>query len=404
MFFVLFFITLRKGIQVSAYYAKKGKKNQQNRGGNASIFTENSICKAAKMYSKDPDCLLAFDTDVLLEYPRLLIRIRNESNIPILISERVRSELDNHKNKNLELSPKARGALKDIALLHQESTLEIVKINKSYIEQQGFDPKVNDDVIIGSYLEKASERKKIIFITNDVNARTTARLTALTPLELNWDSRNKKKERKTSVFRPGYALKLISIISLSLGVGFVGGHMYLSDPSGTKASVSESGEIKFSKRGPNYIEDNYPFVIKSEYNEIYQGKKTGDWGAIAVVDSDHLAIGTTFGKLSFLIAAYTEVKVKEKSNQLTYVLFSESGKKYEGRSVSNSYDSNKGLKITSKDMNVKFTGINSYDFASFDVPPGEYEQLGKGVLHLVHKMTGELIQKIPITPIIKTEE
>jgi predicted ribonuclease YlaK len=71
-----------------------------------------------------PNYYLAFDTNILLDYPYLLINLGEGAKI--LISDQVRRELNGIKDSDSEASDAARIALKNISNLHKDNRLEIV--------------------------------------------------------------------------------------------------------------------------------------------------------------------------------------------------------------------------------------------------------------------------------------
>ncbi|WP_111646359.1 PIN domain-containing protein [Paranoxybacillus vitaminiphilus] len=362
-------------------------------------FSEDSIIKAAHVIKSLPNCYLAFDTNILLDYPYVLVNLGEDANI--LISEQVRRELDKIKDSDSEASDAARIALKTISNLHKDNRLEIVQVDKKKVEELGLDPNSGDDLIIGSYLERVKDGRQVVFITNDNNARTTARTTKLKVLELDWEEKllreNKKLKTKTTVYRPGYAYKLFAIISFSLCAGFFNGMIHIEDKM--KQEVQPVMATSSGKGGPAYVKGDYPYVIKNEYGNSFQGKKAGDWGASAIVDirySDSF-FARTLGNYKVTLGVWNTKQVEEKTNKLTYLIVLKNGKQYEPQSTNFfNYDKKQGIEIPSVNSRVKFENVNGYDSVGFNIEKTELKDLENAELRLVHKVTKEVIQTLPL--------
>ncbi|MFK2827179.1 PIN domain-containing protein [Bacillus sp. B190/17] len=403
---VLSIFSLKKGRQLARRY--KHRKNQFKKGNhrlttskNRFKFSEGSIFRAAKVFSRKSNCYFAFDTDVLLEHPYVTTVITNKTKITILISQQVRYELDKIKDSASELSQNARIALKNIANLHRENKVEIVPVNKEFVRSNGLRTNVKDDLIIGSYLQRLEEKMNIIFITNDNNARTTARTTSLTPLELDWEEKSKKV--KEVAFRPGYTYKLISLGLFSLAIGFVFGLFYIEEEVRVSATsqikVQNIDEVTFKEDQPMYINSEYPYVIKNEYDEYFQGKKAGEWGAIAIVDTFYDEGSRLFPpSYSVVLGSWIPEEMEEKENKLKYVLVKENGEEIE-QEYHNlmKYNKENGINLKSIDTSVKFDGVNSYEVIGFYLSKDVDVKSLKGTsLKLVHKVTKEVIQTVPL--------
>nr|WP_241739377.1 PIN domain-containing protein [Anoxybacillus flavithermus] len=166
---ILSFVFLKKGKKMSRLYGKKhiGKMNKANLKMTMPVkFSEDSIIKAARIIKNMPNYYLAFDTNILLDYPYVLVNLGEDTKI--LISEQVRRELDKIKDSDSEASDAARIALKNISNLHKDNRLEIVQVDKKKLEELGLDPNSGDDLIVGSYLERVKDGRQVVFITNDV--------------------------------------------------------------------------------------------------------------------------------------------------------------------------------------------------------------------------------------------
>ncbi|MCL6585093.1 MAG: hypothetical protein K6T72_01020 [Anoxybacillus sp.] len=397
---ILSIVFLKKGKKMSRLYGKKhiGKMNKANLKMTMPVkFSEDSIIKAARIIKNMPDYYLAFDTNILLDYPYVLVNLGEDTKI--LISEQVRRELDKIKDSGSEASDAARIALKNISNLHKDNRLEIVQVDKKKLEELGLDPNSGDDLIVGSYLRKVIDGKQVVFITNDNNARTTARTTKLKVLELDWEEKllRENKKRKTPVYRPGYAYKLFAIISFSLCIGFLAGMGHIEkkmEQEAQPAMATSSG-----KGGPAYVKGNYPYVIKNEYGESFQGKKAGDWGAGALVDihySDSF-FARTLGNYKVTLGVWNTKQVEEKTNKLTYLIVLKNGKQYEPQSTNFfNYDKKQGIEIPSIDSRVKFENVNGYDSVGFNIEKNELKDLENAELRLVHKVTKEIIQTLPL--------
>jgi rRNA-processing protein FCF1 len=323
----------------------------------------------------------------------------------ILISDQVRRELNGIKDSDSEASDAARIALKNISNLHKDNKLEIVQVDKKKAEELGLDPNSGDDLIISSYLERVKDGRQVVFITNDNNARTTARTTKLKVLELDWEEKllreNKKLKTKTPVYRPGYAYKLFAIISFSLSVGFYGGMLHIEKKIQQEVQPAmAASSLVSSKKGPVYVKGNYPYVIKNEYGDSFQGKKAGDWGASAIVDirfSDSVFARLNGGNYTVSLGVWNTKALREKDNQLTYIIVSKNGKQYESESHAFlNYNEKQGIPIPSVDSNVKFENVNGYDTAYFTIDKDELKDLENAELRLVHKVTKEVIQTLPL--------
>jgi rRNA-processing protein FCF1 len=404
---------------LSIFFLKQGRK-MARRGGrrfngmgkklppvktqpaNVFKFSEESIWKAMYVFKHIPHYHLAFDTNVLLDYPYLLANL--EEGTKILISDQVRRELDRIKDGDSEVSNMARIALKFISNLHKDHKLEIVPVDKKRVEELGLDPNSSDDLIIGSYLDQVKDEKQIVFITNDNNARTTARTTKLKVLELDWEesllgTSHKAKKTKTPVYRPGYAYKLFAIIAFSLSFGFLGGMMYLEkkmQQEGQPAMAVSSSLVSSEKGGPAYVKGDYPYVIKNEYGISFQGKKAGEWGAGAIVDIHRLS-DPLFGTHQVVLGVWNTKSVQEKRNKLTYVIVLKNGKQYESSlEFFSDYKDKQAVPIPSVDSDVKFENVNGYDQVYFRIQEHEIKNLENAELRLVHKVTKEVIQTLPL--------
>ncbi|WP_044893657.1 PIN domain-containing protein [Bacillus alveayuensis] len=390
----------RKGKKMSRLYGKKhmGRMNKVNLRATMPVkFSEDSIIKAAHVIKSLPNCYLAFDTNILLDYPYVLVNLGEDAKI--LISEQVRRELDKIKDSDSEASDAARIALKIISNLHKDNRLEIVQVDKKKVEELGLDPNSGDDLIIGSYLERVKEGRQVVFITNDNNARTTARTTKLKVLELDWEEKLliENKKRKTPVYRPGYAYKLFAIISFSLCAGFFNGMIHIEEKM--KQEVQPVMATSSGKGGPAYVKGDYPYVIKNEYGNSFQGKKAGDWGASAIVDirySDSF-FARTLGNYQVTLGVWNTKQVEEKTNKLTYLIVLKNGKQYEPQSTNFfNYDKKQGIEIPSVNSRVKFENVNGYDSVGFNIEKTELKDLENAELRLVHKVTKEVIQTLPL--------
>ncbi|MFV8826427.1 PIN domain-containing protein [Alkalihalobacterium sp. APHAB7] len=410
--FILSIIFLRQGLQAPSKWKGTSRKKKMKWNPythfNRHLFTEASIQNAATVFGKRKNHFLAFDTDVLLEYPNILTDVSDKLQQPILISEQVRYELNRHKDRNPNLKQQARVALKSIANLHKEKKLELLPINKPFTQAQGLRPEVDDDLIIASYLERMNDQAQIIFITNDNNARTTARTTKLTALELDWET-DKSKRPKEIKFRPGYAYKVISIGTFALAIGFMYGHSFVEKEimAGSVTVEASEGQVTFSTKHPTFIEDEQPYLIKSEYDEFYQGYEIGDWGAVAVLDTDYLSAGRGPMQRSHYkvtLASWIYDDIQEKKNQLKYVLVLENGKEFEEMyQFVHSYRK-EGIRIASVNSSVRFSGVNSSVEVNFNLKNEvEVDHLKEAKLRLVHKVTGEVVQTIPVKTVHKEE-
>jgi rRNA-processing protein FCF1 len=399
---ILSLVFLSRGQKMSRRYGNRHMSGMRKANLRVTMpvkFSEDSIIKAAHVIKSLPNCYLAFDTNILLDYPYVLVNLGEDTKI--LISEQVRRELDKIKDSDSEASDAARIALKIISNLHKDNRLEIVQVDRKKVEELGLDPNSGDDLIVGSYLEMVKDGKQVIFITNDNNARTTARTTKLKVLELDWEERllreNKKLKAKTPVYRPGYAYKLFAIISFSLCAGFFGGMIHIEEKM--KQEVQPVMATSSGKGGPAYVKGNYPYVIKNEYGDSFQGKKAGDWGASAIVDihySDSV-FARAFGNYKVSLGVWNTKPIKEKENKLMYLIVSKSGKQYEPQSSNFfNYDEKQGIQIPSVDSHIKFENVNGYDSVGFNIEKDELKDLENAELRLVHKVTKEVIQTLPL--------
>lgn len=377
-------------------------RNQRRKSNLPNVFSEQSIIDAAHHLSRRPNIEFAFDTNILIDNPYILSNIANVSNIPLLISQQVRYELDRLKDHDDDVGQEARIALRDISNLHKDNRLKIVYYNKEFVEEQGLRTDVADDLIIGSYLERQSINKEIIFITNDNNSRTTARTMNLTPLELDWDG--KKSNRKTREFRPGYFNKVLGIAFLSLAFGFFNGAMNVIP--GENIALNTYNLIKTSaqeRNSPKLIDnEKYPFLVENEYEDRYLGKEIKDWGYTAIIDihnhSDLSWILITFG-------SWFDGDIDDKLNELYYELVTKDGHTLkEGEEIINvsytsgAYSNKKGVQIQSLDTTVKFNRITDYENLNIKFSQDfDFEKELKGAkLILRHKVTDDKLVTIPL--------
>ena len=244
-------------------------------------------------------------------------------------------------------------------------------------------------------------KAKIVFITNDNNARTTARTTSLTPLELDWEENAKKV--KEIEFRPGYTYKIISLGLFSLAIGFVFGLFYIEEAVSANVTaqitVDTIDEVTFKEGKPTYIDSEFPYIIKNEYKEYFQGQKTGEWGAIAVVDALYNEGSRMFPPTyNVVLGSYIPNELEEKQNKLKYVLVKKNGEEVEQEYLNVlRYNKDNGISLKSIETSVKFDGVNSYEVMSFYLPKGEDPRSLEGAsLKLVHKVTKEEIVTIPL--------
>lgn len=363
-------------------------------------FSEDSIIEAAKYYGRKNNYALAFDTNILIEHPDILEKIAKASQIPLLISQQVRYELDHLKDRDESLSQPARIALKHISNLHKEQRIKIVYYNKEFMRERGFNPDVADDRVICSYLERAETNENIVFVTDDNNARTTARTTKLIPLELDWDGQGRK--RKPKQFRPGYFHTVLGIALISLAFGFFNGamnvvpgkHLILDNFEGKVKSSSTKEEAT----PINY--DEFTFEVESEFGDKFFGKDFGEWGKLAIVDMKYLnASGVRRPRVQFVFASNSDVDISKKENEITYILERSDGEELEPDVIIFKEYEN-GVEMRSIDSIVKFSNINSYETIQFtlinSLQDKDYSYfLDNAKIHVFHKVTGEEIGTFP---------
>ncbi|SFE59019.1 PIN domain-containing protein [Alteribacillus iranensis] len=387
---ILSFITLRKGREIARRYKRYGKPMQQKEAKLPHRFTEESVMQAARKYARKRGHVLAFDTDILLEHPYLLSNIAKVSKINMLISQQVRYELDKWKDSDSELNQKARVVLKQIANLHKEGRVELVRFDKAYTAQVGLRPEVKDDIIISSYMEKAEHGMGVVFVSNDNNARTTARTTDLIALELDWNSN--KRGASSPVVRPGYTYKLISVICFSLVVGFISGAVYLDTDVRAGASSGSKEDAGFSEDKPTYVDGEFNYLVRDQYNQVYEGKKAGDWGGVALIDRHTYSTGG----MSLVFAGWSD-NIKDKHNQLMYRMVLANGvEKEQDRGSYDEYRPDSGISMASIDTNITFEGVNYSERAMFYLTADEIEQLEGATIQIVHKVKGDIITEMPL--------
>lgn len=319
---------------------------------------------ASVYFGRKKNFSLAFDTNILIDFPDILEKIVNVSNIPLLISQQVRYELDNLKDRDEELSQKARYALKTISKLHKDQKVKIVNYNKDFLKNNGFDPSVPDDRVIGSYLERAETNENVVFITNDNNARTTARTTKLIPLELDWNIKGHK--RKMRQFRPGYFHTVLSMALFSLGVGFINGAINVAPGENLVVEIYEAFTDEENKDEKTKKEEKKK-DIESEYGDVYKSTDLGDWGKVAVVDIYTMKGSFAyFPSVTYTIATNSKIEANKKQNEITYILELASGEEVEADYVSiRDYQDEYGIQLNSVDSMVKFSNVNSYENVKF---------------------------------------
>jgi len=412
LFFILGRSALKKGRQEAKNNKNKRRRRPQSKRRKKNLpnkFSEQSIIDAAKHYSRRANVEFAFDTNILIEHPYILTNLTNVSNIPLIISQQVRYELDHLKDHDEHVNQEARIALRDISNLHKDKKIKIVYYNKKFIEDRGLRTNVPDDLIIGSYLERQSHNKEIIFITNDNNSRTTARTASLTPLELDWDG--KKRRPKEKEFRPGHFNKTLAIIYFSLAFGFFSGAMNVEPGENValniyndiKVNLREAKQKKQAEELPHLIEDDkYPFLVESEYDDQFQGKEIEDWGYSAIID---LHIDKDRPKIEIVIGTWFDGDIYDKDNELHYILETKDGKVLEEKEDIKvylyrvgSYDSKKGIRLFSVDSSVKFDRLTSYEKLEvvFNKDFNLEKHIDGAKLKLKHKVTDDTIATIPI--------
>lgn len=412
LFLILSRRTLKKGREEARRYKNNRSYRPRKRRSAKNLpnkFSEQSIIAAAKQYSRQPNVEFAFDTNILIDNPYILSNIANASNIPLVISQQVRYELDRLKDRDDVVDQEARIALRDISNLHKENKLKVVYYNKKFVEEQGLQPDVADDLIIGSYLERQTHNKEIIFITNDNNSRTTARTVNLTPLELDWDG--KKRPTKEKEFRPGYFNKVLAIIFFSLAFGFFNGAMNVEPGENValnifneiKADIRESKQKKLAEELPNLVEDKkYPFLVESEYDDRFLGKEIEDWGYSAIID---LNVDHDRPKIEIVIGTWFDGDIYDKDNELHYVLETKDGDQLTTDNVMEylfysvaSYNPDKGIRLFTVDSSVKFDKITSYEKLEliFEKDFDLAKHIDGAKLVLKHKVTDDKIATIPV--------
>lgn len=406
---VLFIILSRRAFKKGRQEAQQNKNHSSHRPQKTrrrnnlpNIFSEQNIIDAANHFSRRSNIEFAFDTNILIDNPYILSNIANESDIPLIISQQVRYELDRLKDHDENVGQEARIALRDISNLHKDNRLKIIYYNKKFIEEHGLRTDVADDLIIGSYLERQTENKEIIFITNDNNSRTTARTANLTPLELDWDG--KKRRNKEQEFRPGHFNKVLGIIFLSLAFGLFNGAMNVEP--GENVALNIYNTIKTNakeKNTPNLIEnDKYPFLVESEYEDRYLGKEIKDWGYTAILDiHNNLDISWVI----ITLGSWFDGDIDDKTNELYYELVTKDGHVLEeGEEIitvsytAKAYSKQKGVHIESVDTTVKFDRITDYENLNIKFKHDfDFEKQLKGAkLVLKHKVTNDKLVTIPL--------
>ena len=356
-------------------------------------FSADSILRAGRKFGKNGKSYFAFDTDVLIENPTILNDLSEKYKVELLISEQVRYELNKVKDRKIDISDQARYVLKVIERLHKDHKLEIVPINKALMRKYSLKPEVQDDLVIGSYLEKVN-LKDVIFITNDNNARTTARMTDLKPLELDWEVGKKLKEKE---FRPGFTFRVLAIISFSLAVGVYFGIDYMKTEIGASPQIPSMLSKIADDESEEKKTDKIPKVFKSEYGDEYKARKNGDWGVSAIIDQEYIGQRGFFSNydasIKVLFVAYNTEDVDDKSNELTFQLETADGQIFEASYYRvYEYDEEKGIYVDSVDSNIKFDGANSYESTKIDVDDLTEEDLKGSKLILIHKVTEEVVQ------------
>ena len=412
LFIILGRRTLKKGREEARKYKNNRSYRSQKQRKSKNLpnkFSEQSIIEAAKHYSRRSNVEFAFDTNILIDHPYILSNIASASSIPLIISQQVRYELDRLKDHDEHVGQEARIALRDISNLHKEHKLKIVYYNKKFVEEQGLQTNVADDLIIGSYLERQTHNKEVIFITNDNNSRTTARTVNLTPLELDWNG--KKRQKKDQEFRPGYFNKLLAIIFFSLAFGFFNGAMNIQPGQNIalkafdeiRSEIRESKQKKQAEQLPHLVEDKkYPFLVESEYDDRFQGKEIEDWGYSAIID---LHIDHDRPKIEIVIGTWLDGDIYDKENELHYILETKDGDQLTEDDVVEylfysvgSYNNNRGIRLFTVDSSVKFDKITSYEKLEFifekDFDLAKHIDGAK--LKLKHKVTEETIATIPV--------
>ncbi|EIJ81789.1 hypothetical protein PB1_02580 [Bacillus methanolicus PB1] len=408
IFIVLIVLTLFF-LQKGRKRSKKKKKFNRNNGYKPNSFHNNkfseaSIIRASKVFGQVSKCSIAFDTNVLLDYPNIISSVVQNANV--MISDKVRKELDKIKDRQEEISKDAAFVLKTISSLHKENKVQIIRYDLNEIEGYGLDKDSNDDVIVGSYLSKAKKGEKVVFITNDSNARTTARVHGLFTLELDWEKeigtpRKIKSIRNSNVKRPGYAYKLFSLVCFSIAVGVLWSMAYLQSISNVDLVIGEtSSSTKASSiaGSAKYVNGNYPYEVKSEYGETFKGKRIGDLGAGAIVDiSYNESFGARLlGNYTITMASWFDKDPSEKNNQYKYIIVDSSSKVYEARTVNSEMVTDGTIYIESLDSNIKFINTNGYENIYYTFEEDELKKLDGAELHIVHKVTNKVIQKFPL--------
>lgn len=116
------------------------------------------------------------DTNSIMLCPDEIFQVlRNEQ---VIISRQVQNELDRLKgHQDREKAARARKAIKaiDAAQASGQKILIVTTLDQKSMLTANLDPANADDRIIGSYVKEQKQANKVIFITNDSNARITAR-------------------------------------------------------------------------------------------------------------------------------------------------------------------------------------------------------------------------------------
>jgi|GEM_PF-4693773 hypothetical protein len=124
-------------------------------------------------FSGYEDCLIAFDTNVLLDSPDILPAAASVS--PVLISKQVLEEVDG-KKKDMVTSASAQRVSYFMDELQKQGRLAIVYYKPEIMQRHDLNAHSADQRIIGAYIG-AQQRfgKKVLFVSRDRLAKVLAR-------------------------------------------------------------------------------------------------------------------------------------------------------------------------------------------------------------------------------------
>lgn len=356
-------------------------------------FTTAKIIAEAKMAK---NYVVGVDTNILIEDYRTLDKLAEEK-IPLVISNKVRQELDGlKKHQDERVQENARLALKSIYELELQNKLTLIEVTKQQTEKLGLNLNEPDEYIVASYL---SHSKPVIFFTNDNNARLTAKQRNLHVQELHSMSNDKEDPFQ---IKPGNQLKWVSLLTYCIGVGltFVMVSIVGSDNATTvDTSNAETIEQTFKKSNLN-VDSEGRFIIKNEFNMAYFGDSHEEWGGVALYD---LKVEKNSGSMrfeeyhnyDFNFAYFIKDKKFEDFKDVIKIKISDGTTQLDGSVQMHNITNDSKLSYKSLGATVKMYGVNSAGYYSYTgVNEGLYLDLKKTYITFYHAITGEEVFKI----------